>query len=181
MWFNGGEAADLEIRSRFGHLVDAAASGDLDAWTDPTAPITTNLAAIIVMDQFSRNVHRGTPQAFALDAKCAGLVHDLIKSGRYRELKPMEYEFVALPLMHQETMEDQELCIKVLQEAMEIAMGLEGGEELVTLLEKCVNYGFMHKEVIEKWGRFPHRNEILGRESTEAEKKGLEDGSISKF
>ncbi len=159
-WFNGGQAFDREIGERFGATIDAALAGELDAWTATTDGA---LALIVVLDQFTRNVHRGTPRAFAGDARALALAQALIAGGADRALPPLRRWFVYLPLEHAEDLALQDACVARFE-----ALLAEAGAQREAIAS-ALDYARRHRDVIARFGRFPHRNAILGRASTAEE------------
>ncbi len=167
-WFKKDDAFDREIEQRFGPTLARAESGELEDWRETPRG---RLAYIIVLDQFSRNVYRGEPEAFrndpqALDATLEGidLKHD-------EALEPQHRWFFCMPLMHSESPEIQQMS---LQKYRELAR-LEGlSESMRDALENAYDFAEQHADIIEEFGRYPHRNDVLGRESTEAEQTYLE-------
>lgn len=156
LWFKKDEAFDASLRERFGALLDAACKGDLDAWA---ATPEGALALVIVLDQFSRNCHRGTPLAFASDDKALGLARRLVASGADRLLPtPYHRAFAYLPFEHAETMEAQRESLRLFGELAQESDGRD-----------YYDHAVRHAGVIERFGRFPHRNAILGRASSERE------------
>ena len=147
---------DAEIARRFGSLIDAAAAGRLHAWSDDA---TDALALVILLDQFPRNVHRNTPRAFATDIAARQVAEAAIARGFDKQVAANMRTFFYLPFMHSEKLADQERCLTLYQ-----AAGDESG----------VKYARIHRDLIEAYGRFPHRNAILGRDSTPEERAFLE-------
>lgn len=160
-WFGGGPTVDAEIRERFAASVAAAGAGELDSWLE--SPRDT-LALLILLDQFTRNVYRGTPQAFAFDARARKVAREALARGHDRAATPVERTFFYLPFEHSEDLADQTLCIEKTREAL-----AEAPEGMKKFLEMAVDYAIRHRVIIERFGRFPHRNAILGRESTPEE------------
>lgn len=156
-WFKKDDAFDAQIRARFGATIEAALDGRIDAWHDHGE--REALARIVVLDQFTRNTFRGHARAFAGDAKALAASHDLIRRGRDRALAPLQRLFVYMPLEHSESLDDQHACVAQLQ-----ALGRD-----VPALADFEQWGRKHLEVIERFGRFPHRNAALGRASTPEE------------
>jgi uncharacterized protein (DUF924 family) len=157
MWFHKDEAFDAMLRERFGALLAAAQSGELDAaWT---ATPEGTLALVIVLDQFSRNCHRGTPHAFAADEHALALARSLVASGADRTLPTLYHRvFAYLPFEHSENPDAQRESLRLFAE---LANEPDG--------EGYYDYAVRHANVIERFGRFPHRNAQLGRVSSEAE------------
>lgn len=168
-WFRGG--ADGEVRDGFAELLERAMCGGLDSWARDAR---SRLALIIVLDQFSRIIHRGTARAFAQDAKARALTLEGIDIGHYARLEsPWEKTFFFLPLGHSEDIEDQELAVKLAEEVAENAP-----LEQRHLLGFSATQARGHRDVIARFGRHPHRNEILGRQSTPEELQYLATGQL---
>lgn len=168
-WFRGG--ADSEIMKRFPPLLERAVRGELDSWSQNPR---SRLALIIVLDQFSRTIHRGTAQAFAQDPKALGLALEGIENGHYAALQtPWEKTFFFLPLGHSENLANQEQSVKLAEE-----LAREASQELCGVLEFSANQARGHRDVIARFGRHPHRNEILGRQSTPEELDYLTAGQF---
>jgi uncharacterized protein (DUF924 family) len=162
MWFRGGPEIDAEIAERFGALYEQAATGAFDHWRDEARAC---LALILVLDQFPRNMFRGTARAFATDGKAAGLARHAVERGHDRGLGLDSQQFYYLPLQHGEDLADQRRQVELFR------AGAENERK-----EEHVGFAVQHLEIIERFGRFPHRNAILGRESTPDELQFLEDG-----
>ena len=156
-WFRKDDAFDDAIRARFGATIDAAIGGRIDGWH--TIGEREALARILVLDQFTRNVFRGQGRAFAGDAKALAASHDLIRTGRDQALGTLQRVFVYLPLEHSESVDDQRLCVARFQ-----ALGRED-----PATADFESYAHKHLAVVERFGRFPHRNAALGRASTPEE------------
>lgn len=155
-WFRKDDAFDAQIRDRFGALIDAAIEGGLCAWD---ATPHGALARLIVLDQFTRNVYRGTPRAFAGDARALALAVALTQAGQDRQLAPMLRAFAYLPFEHAEDLAMQARAVELFQLLSQAQPGFDG----------MLDYAQRHQEVIARFGRFPHRNAILGRPSTPEE------------
>lgn len=154
-WFISSKALDEKITERFSSLHTQVSSEDD---LPPNADGRSALAAIIVLDQFSRNMFRGTPQAFAYDALALHYTKQAMERQLERHLTRAEKQFLYMPFMHSENLQDHEI-----------------GLPLFTELE-LEEHALEHMELIKRFGRFPHRNTVLGRESTEAEIAHLESG-----
>jgi uncharacterized protein (DUF924 family) len=153
-WFRKDDAFDAAIRARFGATIDAAIDGRIDGWH--TIGEREALARIVVLDQFTRNVFRGQARAFAGDAKALAASHELIRAGRDQVLPPLQRVFVYLPLEHSESLDDQRECVARFE-----ALAREHPP-----LADYESYARKHLEIVERFGRFPHRNAALGRAST---------------
>jgi len=154
-WFRKDPAFDAQIGQRFGRLIESALEGGLDAWA---ASPSGSLARILVLDQFTRNVHRDTPRAFAGDARALEGARALVASGWHLGFTPVQRWFCYLPFEHSEALADQDESLRLFALLREDPVA--GGAH---------EWALRHREVIERFGRFPHRNAILGRPSTEAE------------
>jgi uncharacterized protein (DUF924 family) len=168
-WFRGG--ADSEIVERFEPLLERAVRGELDHWSRSPQ---SRLALIIVLDQFSRTIHRGTAQAFAQDPKALSLALEGLEVGHYAALKtPWEKTFFFLPLGHSEDLANLEHAVKLAEE-----LAREAPQELRGIFEFSANQARGHRDVIARFGRHPHRNEILRRQSTPEELEYLASGQL---
>jgi len=152
-WFRKDARFDREIAERFGPTLEAARQGLLTPWTT-TAKGT--LALIVVLDQFSRNIHRGSPLAFAGDAQALALARQLVADDHDRSLDTLERWFAYLPFEHAESLAEQD-------ESVRLFTALAAEDER---LAGALDYAHRHREVIQRYGRFPHRNDVLGRQST---------------
>ena len=158
-WFASHPPFDQEVRDRFTEDYQKATARQLREWQ--TAP-RSGLALVLLFDQFPRNMFRGTPQAFATDTLAREVANFLIQASFDRQLLPIERAFVYMPFMHSETLADQHYSVELFQQ-------LAQEREYLSF----VTYAIQHLEVIERFGRFPHRNAILGRPSTPAETEFL--------
>ncbi|HQN14500.1 MAG TPA: DUF924 family protein [Quisquiliibacterium sp.] len=158
-WFGKDAAFDAEIRSRFGTLIADACAGRLDGWSD--APETA-LACVIVLDQFTRNAGRDTPQAFAGDARALALARHIVASGWDLGYGAVQRWFCYLPFEHSESLTDQDESVRL--------FGLLRDDPVAA---GAYEWAVRHREVIVRFGRFPHRNAILGRASTADESEFL--------
>ena len=166
LWFNGGFELDRMIAHRFTGIVARLASGLAQRWA-AQGP-RERLAAVIALDQFSRNIFRNTPGAFENDPIAVKLTREAIASGEDMELKPVERWFLYMPLMHSESSTDQRRSLDKFSE-----LATQAPPELKEALTSAYDFARRHANVIRKFGRFPHRNDILGRTTTSAEKNFL--------
>ncbi|MFV9474272.1 DUF924 family protein [Advenella sp. RU8] len=157
MWFQGNKAYDQTIRERFGEVCEAAARGECHEWRDT---MKGRLAEIIVLDQFSRNIWRDTPRAFSQDGMALVLAQEAIKLPEYRALSTMERKFVIMPFMHSESRIIHETALVLFTELGDAA---------------TLEHEIQHKGMIDKFGRYPTRNKILGRETSEVEEAFYKD------
>ena len=154
-WFAGGEEFNTQVRERFGQALDDASSGGLDGWKDT---IEGRLALVIVLDQFSRNIHAGDRQAYASDAEALSLAGTALRMGDdiwLKTYRPDDWRtFLYLPFMHSEVLEDQRRCLDLYE--------MHGPDHGIAPARH-------HLDIIARFGRFPHRNAVLGRASTPEE------------
>ena len=150
-WFGGGDEVDDRIRERFLPLHEALRNEVPAGWRATARGI---LAAVIALDQFPRNLYRGDRRAFATDPTALALATDAVERGLDREMSKDERQFLYLPFEHSEDREVQ-------ARSVELFASLDD--------EDTLGYAVRHKEIIDRFGRFPHRNEALGRESTPEE------------
>ena len=158
-WFAKDLVFDQEIVTRFGELPDQIVEGAYAEWQDSAEGM---LALILALDQFPRNMFRGTPKSFAFDEKARGLASSVIERGLDQQIDVPLKPFFYLPFMHSEVLEDQYLCLELYQKIND---------------QSGADYAQRHLDLIERFGRFPHRNEILGRRSTEEEQRYLQEGN----
>ena len=169
-WFTKDDAFDDEIRRRFGALIDAALAGGLRDW-DAHGPAGA-LARILLLDQFTRNVYRGTPRAFAGDALAVAAAQALVEAELDLALPPLQRSFVYLPFEHAEDLALQDTAV-ALYARLDRDATVIASAALRKAIGGNLDYAHRHRAVIERFGRFPHRNPILGRESTPAEQEYL--------
>lgn len=172
MWFGSGARHDAEIRERFGALHDRASRNELHSNWDATA--RGRLALIVLLDQFSRHIHRGTARAFAQDPAAQQLTLAGIDVGIDLQLAPVQRSFFYLPLEHAE---DRALQARSVQCYERLATAV--AEAWRKDYESFLDYARRHQAVIERFGRFPHRNALLGRPSTPDEAAFLEQPGSS--
>jgi len=157
-WFGKSESVDAEIRSRFGAAVEEALVGSLDDWAETPEG---SLALILLLDQFTRNIFRDTPRAFAGDEAALGHARRMVQAGLDRPFDALRRWFIYLPFEHSERLDDQYESLRLFGE-----LAREGQHGPLEWAQK-------HFDVILRFGRFPHRNEILGRASTPEESEFL--------
>ncbi|WP_298875013.1 DUF924 family protein [uncultured Bradyrhizobium sp.] len=160
-WYKRDDAFDAEIRHRFLALWQKAVAGEFASWEDSDGGA---LALLIVLDQFPRNMFRGTQAAFSSDALALGVARRAIDRGAGGRVDPALLEFLYMPLMHSEHLPDQEHCIALFH-------GTDNTEAQESAAE--------HAEIIRRFGRFPHRNRVLGRQTTADEQTFLDGGGFS--
>jgi steroid delta-isomerase-like uncharacterized protein len=167
-WFDGGPELDRELRARFADLPDRAASGALDAWA--AAPRSA-LARVIALDQLPRNLFRGSTRAFAYDGVALEAAEAALAAGFDRALHPLEAGFLYLPFEHAERLDAQQRSVALIE-----ALEARAAPALRPALAEWADYARRHLAVIERFGRFPHRNAALGRVPTAAERAWLAAG-----
>lgn len=166
-WFGKEDVFDDIIRRRFGVMAHRARDGKLERWVE--APRSC-LALIILIDQFSRNLYRESPLAWSADVHALAIAKLAVEKGYDGDLNSYERAFLYMPFMHSEVLADQELCVALVGDLV------EGGDQF-----NKDNYdsAIKHRDIIARFGRFPHRNEVLGRESTAEELEFLKDPDSS--
>jgi len=162
LWFSADPALDTQIRTRYGSLVATALAGGLAGWADGDHGL---VALLLLLDQFTRNIYRGSAQAFAGDPAALALARRAIAAGRHHRLPLIHRVFLYLPLEHSEDLADQDRCVALFR-----ALGKDSGHPGVA---EFTRYAEAHREVIARFGRFPHRNAALGRAATPAEEAWL--------
>jgi uncharacterized protein (DUF924 family) len=161
LWFGRSARIDRYIERKFGKLIDKAKAGQIDAWG---ATPRGRLALILVLDQFTRNVYRDTPQAFTGDEKALALCLDGLDDEMDKKLSTVERCFFYMPAMHSEDLDMQLTSVEVFTELLSGARS-----EDRALCEGFLKHAIRHRDVVERFERFPHRNAILGRSSTPEE------------
>jgi uncharacterized protein (DUF924 family) len=172
-WFGGdttelGRLRDEHMRVRFGELLELAASGDLASWADGPR---RRLSLILLLDQFPRNMFRGSPRAFAHDAEALALTLSGMQSAADAALDVVERMFFYMPLQHAESPEAQDESVAAYRRLL-----AEAPQDLHGPLAGASRSAENHRAIIERFGRFPHRNKVLGRASTAAEEEWLRKG-----
>ena len=168
LWFGGGEALDRQIEAKFGDLVRDAVAGGLTGWE--AAPLD-RLALVLLLDQFTRNVFRGSAKAFCGDTRALALALDTMDRGWDAELPLAGRTFLMLPLSHAESLDAQEQAVAYISRQAATAPKTHAG-----LLDGHVKSALEHRDIIAAFSRFPHRNSTLGRISTPAEEAWLVSG-----
>ena len=161
LWFAKSAANDQIVVERFAETLVAASAGRLNRWA---ATPRGRLALIVVLDQFPHHIHRGHGQSFAYDAQSLALAMEMIRRGEDTRLKPLERVFVYLPLEHAESTEMQDRSVALYDKLAHEAAAAER-----QLFDGFLDYACKHRDVVARFGRFPHRNELLGRISTAEE------------
>ena len=164
-WFRKDPAFDATVTQQFADLYEQAAAGELDGWRDEAESC---LALVIVLDQFPRNMFRGDGRTHAKDDKALETARYAVELALDRELPAFQRMFLYMPFMHSESVEDQRRSVELFEQ-----LAAEAGAPDV------VSYAARHKETVERFGRFPHRNRILGRATTPEEAEFLKTESSS--
>jgi uncharacterized protein (DUF924 family) len=171
LWWGHSAETDASLRDRFGRVAAEAARGQLGQLNNTSRG---RLALILLLDQLPRSIHRGTPEAFAQDAAARQVADSGLAAGADRLLRPIERLFFYLPFEHSEDLADQHRSVRLFRELGESVL-----ESQRDVFSGFLDYAVRHREVIERFGRFPHRNRILGRESTPEELAFLEEPGSS--
>jgi uncharacterized protein (DUF924 family) len=173
-WFGGDVPAELTrqrdamIRARFGDLIERAANGQLASWADSPR---RRLSLIILLDQFPRNIYRGSARAFAYDEQALGLTLSGMQSAADGAVDVVERIFFYTPLQHAESRDVQDESVAAHRRLL-----TEAPQELRGVFESGLQSAELHRSIIEQFGRFPHRNRVLGRISTPEEESWLRNG-----
>lgn len=161
LWWSKNPDVDTEIKARFSSYLAKATNGELEGWKQ--TPLGT-LALILLTDQFSRNMYRDTAEAFAYDAISQTLCKQGLKDGTDQFLRPIQRVFFYMPLEHSESLADQEHCIQLFQR-----LAAESEPHSKDGFERYIDFAVRHRDIINRFGHFPHRNALLNRVSTPAE------------
>lgn len=164
-WFAKSDGFDSAIALRFEPTHHGAARGEYDHWSMTAEGA---LALLIVLDQFPRNLYRGSAHAFATDGKARAVARSAIDAGFDRQVEPLLRRFFYLPLEHSEALADQDMALALFTELRD-----ETGDE------DSLRYALLHREVIARFGRFPHRNPLFGRTTTAEEQAFLDSGGFA--
>jgi uncharacterized protein (DUF924 family) len=170
-WFTANPAFDAQIRQEFGPLVAQASKGALDSWAEQPEG---RLALILLLDQFRRNIYRGTPKAFSRDAQAVRLCVEGAAAGAYKNLTPLQQAFYFMPLQHAESLRIQQRSVKIYEGLL-----ANVSETLKATFATFAQFAELHHDIIAAHGRFPHRNRILGRPDTPDEAAYLESAGTT--
>jgi len=171
LWWSKKPATDRRIAAKFGDDMAAACRGERVGWEGSAQGL---LALIILVDQFRRNVFRSESRAFSRDSLARGWCRQLIADGTDRELRPIERVFAYLPLEHSEDIDDQQQSVELFD-----ALCRQAPRHQQSVFESFLDYAKAHRDIIVRFGRFPHRNQVLERESTHEEAAFLEQPGSS--
>jgi uncharacterized protein (DUF924 family) len=171
-WWKKDEAFDREIKERFQETLERGVRGELADWEKTPRG---RLALVILYDQFSRNMFRGTPRSFAQDELARAVARKALDAGDDRVLRSAEVAFLLMPLMHAEDIATQNECLQ----RFTTLRDSDTDEQMRANNENSVKYARMHMAIVERFGRFPHRNEILGRPTTPEEADFLKQPNSS--
>jgi uncharacterized protein (DUF924 family) len=168
LWFEGSREFDGLIREHFEDLPASAKRGQLESWR---LGARSNLALVLALDQLPRNLYRGSAQCFAYDSLAYEVAVTALEQGVDAELAPLEATFLYLPFEHSEDVDAQARSVSLFRNLLDRAPATHRPH-----FESFLGYAVRHREVIERFGRFPHRNALLGRPSTDEERSYLESG-----
>lgn len=171
LWFGQDPATDAELKRRFGATLQAASAGLCDGWAMTPRG---RLALVILLDQFSRQIHRGSPRMFDQDARARRLVEEGLEKGEDRTYAVLEAGFFYLPLEHSESVDDQRRSVVLFED-----LDRRAPEAMKGATGEFLRYARLHREIIERFGHFPHRNELLGRSSSREEESFLQQPDSS--
>lgn len=159
-WFTKDDKIDTKIRNEFGELYEKAAAGKLDDWCEKPENC---LAFIILLDQFSRNMFRNNARAFSQDARALSAANRALESDFHGKVESQLAVFLYMPFMHSESILDQNRCVYLMHRDHR---------------DGNLSYAIQHRDIIHRFGRFPHRNSVLGRSTSNAERDYLESGGF---
>ena len=151
LWFNSTPEFDAELKERFEPLVKSAAQGELSNWLESPEGC---LALVIVLDQFPLNIYRGKPESFSTEKQAVNIARHAVERGYDKKLPSSQLAFLYMPFMHSESMADQDLSVQLFTSA-----GLKDNAK----------FAEHHRDIVRRFGRFPHRNKILGRQNSQDE------------
>lgn len=171
LWWSKKQHSDQEIRERFENTVEAAACHELEDWTRSAPKL---LALILLTDQFPRSMYRNAPKAFAYDAMAQAWCLAGLEQGMDRALRPIERVFFYLPLEHAESAELQERSVQLYTKLFQ-----DVPADQADMFRGYLTFALRHRRIIARFGRFPHRNAILGRQSTPEETVFLQEPGSS--
>jgi len=160
-WFSASDELDTQIQTEFGTLVEQATAGQLDEWTETPQG---RLALILLLDQFCRNVYRGTADAYAQDKKALKIAIEGTMAGDHKQLNSFERMFFFMPLQHSESLKIQEKSVGIFNALAETVSGT-----LHETFLASAQFAELHRDIVAEFGRFPHRNVALGRPNTSEE------------
>lgn len=165
-WFKKDAAFDEEIRQRFGRDIEQAIAGELDASAQQP---TGRLALVLLLDQLTRNAYRDSPRMYDGDERALRLAHEGFANGHAQALPVLARTFLAMPLMHSEALVDQQACVARFEELLAGLPPEAKGAALGNYLATALDYARRHEHIVARFGRFPHRNALLGRTSSDEE------------
>jgi len=171
LWFEASAEFDDAVRRRFLTTVEAAAVGRLDGWLERAH---STLALVLILDQFPRNIWRGKAEAFAHDSPALRAARHGVEAGYLAALSPVETAFLIMPYQHSESLVHQRESVRLYEQLLRAAP-----PEWHPLLEENLSFARQHLALIERFGRFPHRNRVLGRTSTPEEERYLATGGAT--
>lgn len=167
-WYFGGREVDDDIERRFKSWVDKALSGHLNNWADTAEGV---LALVLLLDQFPRHIYRGSAGAFAGDDLALQWVHQALLKGHDRQLTAVQRSFFYMPLEHAESLLEQDRCIELFEQLL-----AEVPEQGKVAIQSSLDFAIKHRHIIQRFGRFPHRNQALGRIASADEEAFLLEG-----
>lgn len=172
-WFQRNDEFDRDIRNRFASAIDAAIAGHLNHWQDS---LQGRLALILLCDQFPRNIHRGSHKAFAGDPLALEVCQSIVREGRQRELGLQQRAFAGIPFEHSESADIQQQSVDYFDQLRQDYGSDTTPAEARSAAESYYRFAVAHKQVIDRFGRYPHRNAALSRDNTPAEQTWLDNG-----
>lgn len=171
VWFGKATALDNQIRARFGERVESAGTGAFDDWAKTAQGA---LALILLLDQFPRNIYRGDAKSFAFDERARRIAENALDRGLDSKLSVIERIFLYLPFEHSEDLAAQDRAVELYTR---LAADAEPDERAI--VDQALEYASLHRAIISRFGRFPHRNDLIGRETSPEEREFLKTPNSS--
>lgn len=182
LWYEGAKEIDDDIRNRFGDDVEQALNGDWDQLIGGSQhPITGELALVVMLDQYTRNIFRGTARAYAGDEKAVRTAESIVTTDRWEEAKKAlaitQCSTFLMPFMHQESLRHLDICVEKVSDLFKYAESAgDEAKDVAEVMQRTLEFANVHRDIIAQFGRYPYRNEVLKRASTPEELKFLEKG-----
>ena len=168
LWFSGSEETDATVRSHFGHRVTQALAGELNHWGADDMGL---IALLLLLDQFTRNIYRGTGEVFRQDARALAIAVEGVGKDQLSGLSLPQQSFFLMPYQHSEDLDIQKAGVELYQ-----TLASDVAEDWQPVAEGYRDFAIRHHDIIARFGRFPHRNTALGRKSTAEEEQYLAEG-----
>jgi uncharacterized protein (DUF924 family) len=170
-WYSGDTCVDQHIKQHFAEIFERAVDGHLSHWAVASGSVSSLMALVIVLDQFGRNIYRGSARAFSGDVLARAVVNKGLQQGLDQRLSYMQRSFFYMPLEHSESLADQHRGVELFEQ-----LWRQAPAEGKATIKSSLDFAIRHRKIIARFGRFPHRNQVLGRASTDEEQAYLDGG-----